>query len=93
MNIQLEIGFSFKRDLETGYQRLELRDEATVAEAIEAFVRKHPAARERIVDSAGGIKRHINALINGGNVTSREGFETVLRAGDRLTLLPPVGGG
>jgi len=93
MNVALEIGFSFKREISADYRCLELREGATVREAIDELVRRFPEIRERLFDDQNGLRRHINALVNGGNVQMRERFDTVLRDGDRLTLLPPVGGG
>jgi len=72
MRIEIEIGFSFKRDIEEGFRFLELPDGT---------------------DVLGALNQHINALVNGGNVVHRSGFRTVLNDGDRLTILPPVGGG
>ena len=93
MRVELELAFSFKRDLEADYRLLELPSGATVADAIACFVGRFPVARERLLTSAGEIRRNVNALINGGNVVLKNGFASVLSDGDRLTLLPPVGGG
>lgn len=93
MRIEVEIAFSFKRELDSGYRFLELPEGSNVEAALLEFVLRHPAARDRLIDEAGAIRRNINALINGGNVTLREGFRTTLADGDRLTILPPVGGG
>jgi len=93
MRIELEVAFSFKRELDEGYRTLEVPEGTDVETAIGAWVDRHPLARARLFDERGAFRRHINALVNGGNVTLREGFRTVLRDGDRLTILPPVGGG
>ena len=93
MKIDVEIGFSFKRELDEGYGLLELPEGTDVETAIRTWVARHPSARERLFDGTGRLRRHVNALVNGGNVTLREGFQTVLHQGDCLTLLPPVGGG
>ena len=93
MNITVEIAFSFKRELDDAYRSLELPEGATVLDAFRELADCYPTFCERIFDEAGEIRRNINALINGGNVQFREGFNTVLHAGDRLSVLPPVGGG
>ena len=93
MKIAVEIGFSFKRDMEDAYGSLELRDGATVLEAFRLLGNCHPIFQERVFDGTGSIRRNINALINGSNVQFRECFDTVLIEGDRLSVLPPVGGG
>jgi len=93
MRIEVEIAFSFKRTLDEGYRNLDLEDGVDVETAIRTWIDRHPRARSRLLDDAGAIRRNINALVNGGNVTLREGFRTCLADGDRLTILPPVGGG
>ena len=93
MRISVELGFSFKKDLGEEYRELSLPEGADVEAAVRALASQHPAARPRLLDDAGCVRRHVAALINGGNVAGRDGFRTALRDGDRLTLLPPVGGG
>jgi molybdopterin synthase sulfur carrier subunit len=93
MRIDLEVAFSFKRELDDGYRSLDLPTGSDVEAAMREWVRNHPKASARVFDESGAIRRHINALINGGNVALRAGFQTVLEDGDRLTILPPAGGG
>ena len=93
MNVSVEIGFSFKRDLNESYRSLDLPGDATVLDAFEVLGSHFAVFRERVFDGAGNIRRNINALVNGGNVQFRAGFDTILVEGARLTVLPPVGGG
>lgn len=93
MNIAVEIAFSFKRELDDGYRSLALASEATVLDAFKLLADCYDVFRERVFDEAGQIRRNINALINGENVQYREGFDTILVEGDRLAVLPPMGGG
>ena len=93
MNITVEIGFSFKRELDDAYRSLEIQEGATVLDAFRVLGECYPVFCRRVFDEAGEIRRNINALINGGNVQFRDGFKTLLHEGDRLSVLPPVGGG
>ena len=93
MKIVVEIAFSFKHELGTSYRHLELPEQATVMDAFVVLAERYDVFRERVFDDAGAVRRNINALINGGNVQYREGFASPLREGDRLSVLPPVGGG
>lgn len=93
MNVCVEIAFSFKRELNDAYRTLEIPENSTVLEAFCSLAVLYPAFRERVLDDAGEVRRNIHALVNGRNVQSRQGFATVLRDGDRLTVLPPMGGG
>ena len=93
MNIAVEIAFSFKHELDESYRSLILPSRATVLDAFKLLADRYDVFRERVFDTAGDIRRNINALINGENVQYREGFDTILVEGDRLAVLPPVGGG
>jgi len=93
MNISIEIAFSFKRELDSGYRSLELPDGATVLDAFHRLSERFPKLRGRILDDAGSVLKHVTALINGENVQYRQGFASLLEDGDRLSILPPMGGG
>jgi molybdopterin synthase sulfur carrier subunit len=93
MKVSVEIAFSFKRELADDYRSLDLPHGATVRDALEELTLRFPQIRERLFDEQGAIRRHINALVNGGNIQFRKRFDTVLQEGDRLSILPPVGGG
>jgi molybdopterin converting factor small subunit len=93
IRVALEIAFSFKRELNADYERLELSDAADVEAAIVRLAEQNPSIRSRLFDGRGRPRTHIDALVNGGNVRLRQGLRTRLRDGDRLTLLPRVGGG
>jgi molybdopterin synthase sulfur carrier subunit len=93
MKISVEIAFSFKRELDDDYRTLDLPDGATVHVALAELGRRYSTAKRRLFDENGGIRRNVNVLINGGNVQFRQRFDTILQEGDRLSILPPVGGG
>ncbi|MDD5263320.1 MAG: MoaD/ThiS family protein [Candidatus Bipolaricaulis sp.] len=93
MRVSIELGFSFKKDLCEDYRVLELPEGADVEAAVRMLALRHPAAQPRLLDGAGHVRSHVAALINGGNVAWKDGLRTPLHDGDRLTLLPPVGGG
>jgi len=93
VKIAVEIAFSFKRELDETYRSLELSVGATVRDAFQVLATRYDVFRERVFNAHGEIRRNINALVNGGNIQFKEGFDTMLCAGDRLSVLPPVGGG
>ena len=93
MRISVEISFSFKHDLDRSELTLDLSEGADVADALRVLVGRYPQVRTRLFTPDGEVQRHINALVNGENVRFKQNFDTLLHDGDRLTLLPPVGGG
>ena len=93
MTITIEIAFSFKHEIGASTLSLDLPTRADVLSALTELVRRYPRLQGRLFAGSGSIHRHINALINGENVSFKKGFATPLHNGDRLTLLPPIGGG
>ncbi len=93
MKITLEISFSFKHELDTPQLTLALPEGADILAALHSLVERYPQITPRLFTASGEVHRHINALINGGNASFKQGFHTTLRDGDHLTILPPVGGG
>lgn len=51
------------------------------------------AFREYIYNDKGRPKGHLEFLINGKSITTLKGFETKLKDGDKIAIIPPVGGG
>ncbi len=72
---------------------VDVADDATVGDALEALLDSRPALRERIYDDSGELYDHINILRNGENVMTGEGTATALEPDDELALFPPVSGG
>lgn len=93
MRITVEVLFSFKHEMDSSAVVLDLADGSDVLSALRALVEHYPRITSRLFSPTGAVHRYVNALVNGENVTFRQGFATRLRDGDRLTLLPPVGGG
>lgn len=73
---------------------LPLPEGATVGEALKVLAERYGGRfRDYIYDGEGRVRDHLIFLINGESIRALRGFETVLREGDTLVILPPVGGG
>lgn len=46
-----------------------------------------------VYDEKGDPRGYLQFLINGRSITTLQGFETKLKDGDRVAIIPPVGGG
>jgi molybdopterin synthase sulfur carrier subunit len=64
----------------------------TVDEALDALFETHPELRDRVLEH-GDVVEHVNLLVNGDDISSRDGLDTGVEAGDELALFPPVSGG
>jgi len=93
MRIAVEIAFSFKHALNPSYRELHLPPGATVRDAIDALASGHEAFRDRVMDQDGRVRRNFHTWVNGRNVRFADDLATVLVDGDRLSIVPPAGGG
>ncbi len=46
-----------------------------------------------VFDEKGSPRGYLQFLVNGRSATTLQGFETTLKDGDRVAIIPPVGGG
>ena len=65
----------------------------TVRAALEDLQRSQSALYRNVCDETGALRRHLNVFVNSDNVRDLDGVETVLTAGDVVTILPAVSGG
>ena len=66
---------------------------ATVAEALAALFAAQPALRDRVVGETGQLREHVNLFVDGESIRWSGGFDTPLRDGAELTILPALSGG
>lgn len=65
----------------------------TVAEALEALRRMHPAVYERIVDERRELRPHVNVFVGREDIRWSGGFQAPVPPGVELVVLPSVSGG
>ena len=66
---------------------------ATVAEALEALRRDHPAVYERIVTERRELRPHVNVFVGRDDIRWSGGFDAPVPSGSELVVLPSVSGG
>lgn len=49
--------------------------------------------KEKLLDGEGKLRAVLNVYVNGKNIRFTGGLDTVLNAGDKITILPAVAGG
>ena len=68
--------------------------ELTVGELLEQLSKKYGRRfMDYVYDKKGNVQSYLQFLVNGRSITTREGFKTKLKEGDRVAIIPPVGGG
>jgi molybdopterin converting factor small subunit len=68
-------------------------DAGTVREAILALDVEYPGLAGRILDEGGGLRRFVNVFVADEDVRFLNGLDTVLEAGQTVSLVPAVAGG
>ena len=48
---------------------------------------------KKVMEEDGSLRKGINILVNGHNITSLERLDTIIKAGDGVSLFPSGGGG
>ena len=66
---------------------------STVREAIAAVDLAHPGLATRVLDDEGGLRRFVNVFVADEDVRFLDGLDTVLVAGQTISLVPAVAGG
>ena len=65
----------------------------TVREAIAAVEASHPGIAARVLDDRGALRRFVNVFVADEDVRFLDGLDTVLEAGQTVSLVPAVAGG
>ena len=72
---------------------LEVQDEATVEQALDALALEHPAVERSVRDEAGVVRPHINLFVDAIGLRDLGGLEHRLQPGAQILVLPAVSGG
>jgi molybdopterin synthase sulfur carrier subunit len=75
-------------------EEIKFSNDLTVGELLEQLSKKHGRKfMGYIYDKKGNVQSYLQFLVNGRSITTLEGFKTKLKEGDRVAIIPPVGGG
>jgi len=75
-------------------ESVELPPNSSVRELVDLLVARYGGAFGRYVyDAEKQVRNYLSYMLNGVNINSLDRFDTILKDGDVLSLLPPVGGG
>jgi len=75
-------------------EEIELPSTATVEELLEILSKKYGRKFvDYVYDEKNNVRSHLQFLVNGRNTTILQGFKTKLVEGDKVAIIPPVGGG
>ena len=66
---------------------------ATVGEALLQLEQEHPAVYRSVCDETGAVRRHVHLFVNDDLLRGERNFDTPLKPGDTLFIMPAVSGG
>jgi len=75
-------------------EEIQLQSVITVEELLNLLSEKYGRKfREYIYNKKGKVQDFLSFLVNGRNINVLQGFDTELKQGDIIAIIPPVGGG
>jgi molybdopterin synthase sulfur carrier subunit len=94
MKIHVKFFTSLREITDKKVDEIQLQSAITVEELLSILSEKYGKKfREYIYNKKGKVQDFLSFLVNGKNINILQGFDTELKQGDTIAILPPVGGG
>ena len=75
-------------------EKLEFSNSITINELLDHLSQKYGRQfTEYIYNASGKPRGYLQFLVNGKSITTLQDFKTRLKEGDKVAIIPPVGGG
>jgi len=66
---------------------------ATIRDVINDLEKSYPGLKERICDEQDNVRRFVNVFVNNEDIRFLNDIETVVKAGDEISIVPAIAGG
>jgi molybdopterin synthase sulfur carrier subunit len=94
MKVEVKFFTSLREITGKKTEEIMLQDTTTVQGLLTMLAEKYGKNfHEYVYTKNGKVQGFLSFLVNGKNINAMEGFETKLKQGDTIAILPPVGGG
>ena len=94
MKVEVKFFTSLREITGKKTEEIMLTDITTVEELLTKLSEKYGKNfRAYLYSKNGKVQGFLSVLVNGKNINALEGFDTKLKQGDTVAILPPVGGG
>jgi len=94
MEVEVKLYAMLREIASKKLEKVDLPEKASVRDLIDFLISEYgDEFASYIYDSEKQVRNYLSYMINGVNINSLDGFETTLKGGDVISLLPPVGGG
>ena len=64
-----------------------------VQAVLDDLERQYPSFRKELYDDSGSLKQFINIYVNGQEIRSLDGEDTLVSDGDEISIIPAIAGG
>lgn len=68
-------------------------DGTTVEEVLAALSDEYPETKKALFDESGQLRSFINIFVNENNIKNLQGYQTTVKDGDEIMLIPAIAGG
>jgi len=94
MKVEVKFFTSLREITGKKVEEIQLDHAITVKELLTLLSDKYGERfREYLYTREGQVQGFLSFLLNGKNINALDGFDTELKDGDVLAIIPPVGGG
>ena len=94
MKVEVKFFTSLREITGKKADEIQLQNMITVEELLNLLSEKYGKKfREYIYNKKGKVQDFLSFLVNGRNINVLQGFDTELKQGDIIAIIPPVGGG
>ena len=94
MKVEVKFFTTLREITGKNIETIQLQNSITIDELITLLAEKYGKKfREYIYNKKGKVQDFLSFLVNGKNINVLQGFDTKLKQGDVIAILPPVGGG
>jgi sulfur-carrier protein len=66
---------------------------STLGEVLAALESAHPGFNERLFDETGALRKFVNVFVADDDVRYLDGLDTLVPAGETVSIIPAVAGG
>lgn len=71
----------------------EIKEDPTISDLLSQVVDNFPSLNDLVYEGDGSIRDYLAISVNNVDIHGLEGFNTGLRDGDTVFVMPPIGGG
>lgn len=94
MEIEVRLYAMLREIANKKIDKVSLPEKSSIRDLLCVMISKYGAEFEwYIYDSEKQPRSYLSYMVNGVNINGLNGFDTILKNGDVVSILPPVGGG